>query len=204
MSSADRPTGPDPERAEGASRGPDGPGPVATDGPGPVATGGEPVVSGASDGGGPAGDGGERLRLVSVSDVRLAVPATPGVEAGMVTLREEDPPYRAVSIVIGQPEARAIQAAWSGQAQRRPSTWDLFVSAVGVLGGRLERVVITAVEERRHFFAHVELSRDGQCQVLAARPSDAVALALRSYGAAIYVAEQVFADLGLGEPPVDN
>lgn len=146
----------------------------------------------------------EELTRVTVSDVRTAVPTTPGVEAGMVTLREEAAPHRAVPIVIGQPEARAIQAAWSGHAQRRPSTWDLFISAVGVLDARLDRAVITSVEERRHFYASIEFERDGDRRVLAARPSDAIALALRAFGAEIYVAEQVMVDLGLGEPPVDN
>ena len=122
----------------------------------------------------------------------------------MVTLREDQAPYRAVPIVIGQPEARAIQAAWSGQIQTRPSTWDLFISAVGVLDGRLDRAVITAVEEGRHFYANVELERAGERRVLSARPSDAIALALRAYGAEIYVAEQVMVDLGLDAPPVDN
>lgn len=150
------------------------------------------------------GGSSQGLTKVSVSDVRTAVPATPGVEAGMVTLREDADPYRAVQIVIGQPEARAIQAAWTGQIGRRPSTWDLFVSAVGVLDARLDRAVITAVEEGRHFYANVEFERDGERRVLSARPSDAIALALRSYGAEIYVAEQVLVDLGLGAPPVDN
>lgn len=150
---------------------------------------------------GPSNDG---LTKVSVSDVRTAVPASPGVEAGMVTLREDDGPYRAIQIVIGQPEARAIQAAWTGQIGPRPSTWDLFVSAVGILDARLARAVITAVEEGRHFYANVEFERDGEHRVLSARPSDAIALALRSYGAEIFVAEQVLVDLGLGEPPVDN
>ena len=153
--------------------------------------------------------GTDGLCRVSVSDVRVAVPSTPGVEAGMVTLREDHPPYRALSIVIGQPEARAIQSAWSGQAAKRPSTWDLFVSAVEILDARIDRAVITAVEERRHYFANISLvvssgDTPGTAQVLPARPSDALALALRSFGAEIFVAEQVFVDLGLGEPPVDN
>lgn len=141
---------------------------------------------------------------VVVADVRTAVPTTAGVEAGSVTLREADPPYRSIEIVIGQPEARAIQSAWSGQVPRRPSTWDLFVSAVGVLDAKVGRAVITAVEEGRHFFADVELERDGERRVLSARPSDAIALALRSFGSTIYIAEQVLSDLGLGEPQVDN
>lgn len=122
----------------------------------------------------------------------------------MVTLKEDDPPHRMVPIVIGQPEARAIQTAWTGAAQRRPSTWDLFVSAVAILDGRIDRAVITAVEEGRHFYAHIEIDRHGERRVLAARPSDALALALRAYGAEIYVAEQVLRDLGLGEAPLDN
>lgn len=141
---------------------------------------------------------------MSVSEVRTAVPTSPGVEAGMVTLREDEPPHRTVPIVIGQPEARAIQSAWSGTVPRRPSTWDLFVSAVAILDGRLDRVVVTAVEEGRHFYANVELEREGERRVLAARPSDAIALALRAYGAEIYVADQVLKDLGLGEAPLDN
>ena len=119
----------------------------------------------------------------------------------MVTLREEDPPHRSLSIIIGQPEARAILSAWTGTTASRPSTWDLFVTAVAVLEGRIDRVVITAVEERRHFFANMELERDDQRRVLSARPSDAIALALRAYGAEIFVAEEVMAELGVSPVP---
>ena len=134
---------------------------------------------------------------VSLSNVRVAVATSPGVEAGMMTLREDGPPHRSLSIVIGQPEARAILAAWTGTTPSRPSTWDLFMSTVGLLDGRLDRVVITAVEEKRHFFANLELERDGQRRVLSARPSDAVALALRAYEAQILVAEAVMAEVGV-------
>jgi hypothetical protein len=146
----------------------------------------------------------DRLSKVSVSDVRTAVPATPGVESGAVTLNEDETPYRAITMFIGQHEARAIHSAWSGQGARRPSTWDLFVSTIGLLDARLDRAVITAVEEARHFFANIELERDGERRVLPARPSDAIALALRAFGAEIYVAEQVFVDLGLIAPEIDN
>jgi hypothetical protein len=145
----------------------------------------------------------DQLVKVSVSNVRIAVATGPGVEAGMMTLREEEPPHRSLAIIIGQPEARAILAAWTGTAASRPSTWDLFVSAVAVLEGRIDRVVITAVEERRHFFASMELERDDQRRVLSARPSDAIALALRAYGTEIFVAEDVMAELGVS-PVADH
>ena len=115
----------------------------------------------------------------------------------MVTLREELPPHRSLSIVIGQPEARAILTAWTGTAPSRPSTWDLLVSAVAALEGSIVRAVVTAVEEQRHFFATIDIERDGERRVLSARPSDAVALALRAYGADIYVADAVMVEVGV-------
>ena len=121
----------------------------------------------------------------------------------MLTLREESPPHRSVSMVIGQSEARAILAAWTNTVPSRPSTWDLFVSAVALLEGRLDRAVITAVEEQRHFFATVELERDDQRRILSARPSDAIALALRAHGAEIFVAEAVLAEVGVS-PVTDH
>jgi bifunctional DNase/RNase len=135
-----------------------------------------------------------RLRL---TEVRLAVPASAGVEAGMIVLSEDDPPGRALRIIIGQPEARAIHAAWDGSTPSRPSTWDLFVSAIAILGGRVERAVVTGVEQERHYFASIDLEQHGEHRTLACRPSDAVALALRSYGAGIFAEESVLEDAGV-------
>ncbi len=146
----------------------------------------------------------EGLTKVAVSEVRVAVATSPGVEAGTVTLREEDPPHRSFTIVIGQPEARAIQSAMSGMVARRPSTWDLLVSTVSLLDARLSQIVITAVEEQRHYFSDLVFESAGERLVLSARPSDAVALALRADGCEMFVARQVFADLGLPELPLDN
>lgn len=127
----------------------------------------------------------ENFVKVTVSEVRTAVPAGTGVEAGLVVLREEAEPARLLRIVVGQPEARAIHMSWSGKVAPRPLTWDLFVSAISVLGGRLERVLITGVEEGRHFFAAMELAQGEQRRRLPCRPSDGIALALRAPGAEI-------------------
>jgi hypothetical protein len=135
-----------------------------------------------------------RLR---VTEVRLAVPASAGVEAGMIVLTEEGGPGRALRIIIGQPEARAIHAAWDGSVPSRPSTWDLFVSTVALLGARVDRVVITAVEQDRHYFARIELEQHGERRTLSCRPSDAVALALRSYEAGIFAEESVLDEAGV-------
>jgi bifunctional DNase/RNase len=137
-----------------------------------------------------------RIKL-RVSDVQLAVPASVGVEAGMVVLSEEQPPGRMLRIIIGQPEARAILAAWQGAVPGRPSTWDLFVSTIALLNGTVDRVVITAVEEQRHYFAVLELHHGGQPLTLSCRPSDAIALAVRSYGAEILAEESVLDAAGV-------
>jgi bifunctional DNase/RNase len=116
-----------------------------------------------------------------IADVLTAVPAQVGVEAGMVLLTEDAAPHRSLRIIIGQPEANAILAGWHGAVPGRPSTWDLFVSAVALLEARIDRVVITAVHEERHYFAHLELQQGGDRRILACRPSDAIALAVRAY-----------------------
>lgn len=118
----------------------------------------------------------------------------------MITLREDADPHRSIEIVIGQPEARAILSAWTGTTPTRPSTWDLFVSAVQSLQGTIATAVITAVEERRYFYAVIEIEHEGERRVLAARPSDAIALALRTPDAEIHVADSVMTALGMGPP----
>jgi bifunctional DNase/RNase len=138
-----------------------------------------------------------RLIKLRVTEVRLAVPASVGVEAGMIVLTEDVAPGRALRIIIGQPEARAIHAAWDGSIPSRPSTWDLFVSAIALLGSRIDRVVITGVEQERHYFARIELDQDGGPRTLSCRPSDAVALALRSYEAGIFAEESVLDEAGV-------
>lgn len=125
------------------------------------------------------------MRGLKILDVQLEVPAATGLDAGMVVLAEVDPPFRMLRIVIGLHEARAILAGWQGAAAGRPSTWDLFVAAVALLGGRIERVVITTVEEARHYYANLEIDDGTARRTLACRPSDGLALAVRLPGTEI-------------------
>jgi bifunctional DNase/RNase len=120
-----------------------------------------------------------------------------GVDAGMVVLTEDDYPFRSLRIIIGPTEAGGILAGWHGAVPGRPSTWDLFISTVAILGGRIDRVVITAVQEERHYFAHIEIEQGGDRRILACRPSDAIALAVRSYQAAILAEAEVLDAAGV-------
>jgi bifunctional DNase/RNase len=150
----------------------------------------------------------DQLVQLAIDEVRAAVPLRSGQEAGLVVLSELAPPFRALHIYIGQAEARAIQAGRRATPPPRPSTWDLFLSAVALLGARVSRAVITDVEEGRHYFARLELCHDEEQHLLACRPSDAIAVVVRVPGALLYATEEVMADAGrlgasdeVGEPP---
>jgi uncharacterized protein len=134
------------------------------------------------------------LRII---EVKTAVPAGNGVEAGQIGLQELVAPWRIIRMIIGQPEARAIHSRWKGMVAARPLTWDLFISAIETLGATLKQVNITAVEEERHFFASIEMEVNGETRVLPCRPSDALALAMRSRDTLIMTTEEVMGEAGV-------
>ena len=141
------------------------------------------------------------LVLLSVADVRVAVPAGNGVEAGLVVLEEAPEPHRQLRMYVGQPEARAIHVSWARTVPPRPSTWDLFISTISLLDARIDQAIITDVEDQRHYFAQLLIHRaeDDVPVRLTARPSDAIALALRGYGAKLYARPHVLDQAGLLE-----
>jgi len=138
----------------------------------------------------------ERLAELAVAEVLAAVPMRPGQESGLVVLAEQAPPYRYLSIYIGQAEARAVQAAQRGEAPARPTPWDLYLATLAALGGRLSQAVIDRVEESRHFFATLEVRQGERRHLLDCRPSDAIALVARADGAILYATEDVLAAAG--------
>ena len=97
----------------------------------------------------------------------------------VVFLRERDGLRRLLPIYVGVPEASSIQLAVEGREAPRPLTHDLLVNVLGALGAVLDKVIITGVEEGT-FFAELHLqSRTGPV-VVSSRPSDAIAIAVRS------------------------
>jgi bifunctional DNase/RNase len=104
-------------------------------------------------------------------------------------------------IWVGIFEANAIAIEIEKVAAPRPMTHDLTRNLIGHLNARLERVVISELRDDT-FFAVLWLRQGDEPMVIDARPSDAIALALRA-DCPIYVSEQVMqtAKLNTTGPP---
>lgn len=96
---------------------------------------------------------------------------------------------RTFPIVIGLPEAFAIERRLKGIEIPRPQTHDLLGAVIKNMGGTLKRIVINDLAEGT-FFARLVIQLDGQEIEIDSRPSDAIALGVAE-DAPIYVAEHV-------------
>jgi bifunctional DNase/RNase len=94
-------------------------------------------------------------------------------------------------IWVGIYEANAIAIEIEKLAAPRPMTHDLTRNIIQYMNGRLDRVVITELKDDT-FYAVLWLTQSGEPVTVDARPSDAIALALRA-DCPIYVAEPVLA-----------
>ncbi|HSV05231.1 MAG TPA: bifunctional nuclease domain-containing protein [Candidatus Binatus sp.] len=117
----------------------------------------------------------------------------------VVRLVEKAKTGRELAIWIGPFEAQAIAMELEGVAAPRPLTHDLMKTLVERLGAKLDRVVVEDLRDNT-FFATLHLTAPGGGDlVLDARPSDAIALALRLHGP-IVVVEEVFAKAAAAHP----
>ncbi len=96
---------------------------------------------------------------------------------------------RTFPIVIGLPEAFAIERRLKGIEIPRPQTHDLLASVVGHLGGRLKEIAIHDLVEGT-FYAKLVIEQDAREIEVDAGPSDAIALGVAE-NVPIYVAEKV-------------
>jgi len=109
---------------------------------------------------------------------------------------------RYLPIWIGAWEASAIAMRLQGLAAERPLTHDLFAAALDRLGVRVERVVINELTDET-YHARIHLERDGVQVEVDARPSDALALAVRAE-VPIYAADEVLAQAALAADPDED
>ncbi len=120
-----------------------------------------------------------------------------------VVILKENGRERYLPIWIGPWEASAIAMRLQGLTPERPLTHDLFATALEAIDARVERVIISDLADET-FHARLFLEHDGKVGEVDARPSDALALAVR-VGAPIFAVPSVLdqaalgADGGLGE-----
>ena len=110
-------------------------------------------------------------------------------EHPVVLLKSEDSD-EIMPIWIGPAEATAIYMVLAGKSFERPLTHDLMRIIVDVLGATVDKIEITGIKKET-YFARIVLRRDGDVFYIDARPSDSIALALRS-GSPIFVDREVF------------
>jgi bifunctional DNase/RNase len=96
---------------------------------------------------------------------------------------------RTFPIVIGLPEAFAIERRLKGIEIPRPQTHDLLASVIDHLGGTLKEIVVNDLVDGT-FYAKLIIDQDGDEIEVDSRPSDAIALGVAE-DVPIYVAEQV-------------
>jgi len=111
-----------------------------------------------------------RLRAVRV-DLQSNTP--------VLLLQESEGLGRTLPIFIGAPEATAIAFALQGMDTPRPMTHDLIRDLLEALGSDVVRVVITELRSST-YYAEIVLLHAGQEVPVSSRPSDAVAVAVRT------------------------
>ncbi len=122
--------------------------------------------------------------------VRVELPSN----SPIVLLREVEGTHRLLPIFIGGPEATAIALALDQVVTPRPMTHDLMKDLLDELGATVEKVVVTDLQEGT-FFAELHLVVGDRTYQVSSRPSDAIALAVRTE-TPIFAAEQVLEEVG--------
>jgi uncharacterized protein len=126
--------------------------------------------------------------------VVVGVGIAPPSSTPLLLLKERDG-ERVLPIGIGPLEAHAIAMPLQGVQPPRPMTHDVFANVIADLGGHLRRVEITDLTDNT-FHACLMLDQAGNEHSIDIRPSDAVALAVRTE-TPIYVGQAVFDQAGI-------
>jgi uncharacterized protein len=116
---------------------------------------------------------------MTVTGVRVELPSNTPI----VLLREQDG-TRFLPIWVGAVEAMAITSALEGVTPPRPLTHDLMTVVIDALDAHIERIVVTDLRNNV-YYADLVLMVAGREVVVSSRPSDAIALSVRT-GAPVY------------------
>ncbi|MEN9205879.1 MAG: bifunctional nuclease family protein [Thermostichales cyanobacterium SZTDM-1c_bins_54] len=130
--------------------------------------------------------------MIEMHVAGIAIDATN--QSPIVILRDTHE-RRALPIWIGRAEANAILQALDEDKPPRPMTHDLLVNAWTTWGVEVEKVIIHALQDNT-FFAVISTVQGETRHSIDARPSDAIAIALR-VGAPIWVVEEVMLEASI-------
>lgn len=112
-----------------------------------------------------------------------------------IVLLKERGGSRFLPIWIGPVEATSIALALQGVVTSRPMTHDLMRDLLGHLQVAVDRIVVTELRDGT-FYAEIQMSQDGEDVIVSSRPSDAIALAVRTT-VPIFADEQVLSEAGI-------
>ncbi|NJL09707.1 MAG: bifunctional nuclease family protein [Calothrix sp. SM1_7_51] len=132
-------------------------------------------------------------------EMRVAGIALDAITRSPIVLLKDASDRRALPIYIGQEQARAIMGALEGQKPPRPLTHDLMVNILEAWNMTLEKIIIHSLQKDT-FYAALIVKQGEVRREIDARPSDAIAVALRT-NSSIWVMEEVVADASI---PVDR
>ena len=113
----------------------------------------------------------------------------PSTKMPIVVLKDPDNKLN-LPIWIGPLEAASMATELEGIRPQRPMTHDLLRNMLGDLGATVEAVEVTELRENTYFARIMVRTRDGRDMEVDSRPSDAIAIALRTKSP-IYVAKKV-------------
>ncbi len=134
------------------------------------------------------------MRFVPVS-VKGLSPCAP-FQGFMVILMEKES-KRWLPIFIGKHEAESISILLEDNQHPRPLTYDMFSNIIEATGAELKKVTVTELRDST-FYAEIVIQTAEGKRKIDARPSDAIALALKTK-TQIYVSSQVLNEAGLIE-----
>lgn len=125
----------------------------------------------------------------------LGLSSSPSSGGAYALILAEAKGSRRLPIIIGSSEAQAIALELENIKPPRPMTHDLLKNVVSSFDSSVKQVLINDLAEGT-FYARVVLERADELVEIDARPSDAIALAVR-FGAKIYVTEKVLNEAGI-------
>jgi uncharacterized protein len=124
----------------------------------------------------------------------LGLSSNPSTGGAYAILLKEVEGSRRLPIIIGAFEAQAIALEMEGIKPPRPLTHDLLKTLVDNLGANVVEIIVSELKDNT-FYAKILLESSGLTNEIDARPSDAIALAVRTY-APIFVSENVMSTAG--------